>query len=63
MKKSKPYTNLCGFEFDVVKRKSDMDKDHDNKCEIRASLECFKLLLDCLYKEHVISSISNKEQV
>ena len=37
MKKSKPYTNLCGFEFDVVKRNSDMDKDHDIKCEIRAS--------------------------
>ena len=63
MENRRPYTNLCGSEFDGVKRNRDMDKDHDNKCEIRASLECFKLLLDCLYKEHVISSISNKEQV
>ena len=52
MENRRPYTNLCGSEFDGVKRNRDMDKDHDNKCEIRTSLECFKLQLDCLYKEH-----------
>ena len=52
MENRRPYTNLCGSEFDDVKRNRYMDKDHDNKCEIRASLECFKLQLDCLYKEH-----------
>ena len=52
MENSKPYTNLCGLEFDSVKRNRDMDKDHDSKCETRASLECFELQLDYLYKEH-----------
>ena len=66
MKNSKPFTNLCGLEFDGVKRYRDMDKDCDNKRKIHASLDCFELQLGVLIWRawrFVISGISNKEQV
>ena len=48
MKNSKPFTNLCGLEFDGVKRYRDMDKDRNNKRKIHASLDCFELQLGVL---------------